>query len=77
MKIIVLLKYLSNFFRIPEMPLINYEINSILIWHANCFRTADPVDNQAPTFALADTKLCIPVVTLSTQGSAKLLQQLK
>ena len=30
-----------------------------------------------PTFAVTDTKLYIPVVTLSTQENAKLLDQLK
>ena len=33
--------------------------------------------NQAATFAVTDTKLYVPVVTLSTQDNAKLLQQLK
>ena len=30
-----------------------------------------------PTFTIADTKLYVPVVTLSTQDNAKLLEQLK
>ena len=33
--------------------------------------------NQEPKFAIPDTKLYIPVVTLSAQYNAKLLQQLK
>ena len=33
---IVLLKYLSNFWKFLEMPLINYEINLILTWPENC-----------------------------------------
>ena len=33
--------------------------------------------NPATTFARTDTKLLVPVVTLSTQDNAKLLQQLK
>ena len=33
--------------------------------------------NQAATFAITDTKLYVPVVTLSTQDNAKLFQQLK
>ena len=33
--------------------------------------------NQAKTLAITDTKLHVPVVTLSTQDNAKLLQQLK
>ena len=59
------------------MPLINCEINLILTWSANCFIIDDPVNNQMPTFELTDTKLYVPVVTLSTQVNSKLLQQLK
>ena len=33
--------------------------------------------NQATTFAMTDTKLYVPVVTLSTPDDAKLLQKLK
>ena len=32
---------------------------------------------SAERFAITDTKLYVPVVTLSAQGDAKLLQQLK
>ena len=35
-EIMVPLKYLSNFWRTLEMPLINCEINLILTWSANC-----------------------------------------
>ena len=35
-------------------------------------------NNTKPTtFAITDTKLYVPVITLSTQDKAKLLQQLK
>ena len=33
--------------------------------------------NQVPTFTVTDTKLYVPVVTLSTQNNSKLLGQLK
>ena len=36
-EIMVLLKYLSNFWRTLEMALINCEINLILTWSTNCF----------------------------------------
>ena len=45
------------------MPLINYEINLILTWSANCVISNSAV-NQATTFAITDTKLYVPVVTL-------------
>ena len=41
------------------------------------FYNRDSVNNQVPTFALLDTQLYVPVVTLSTQDNEKLLQQLK
>ena len=75
-EIMVPLKYLSNFWRTLEMPLINCEINLILKWSANCVFVSTNVANQNATF-LIDAKLHVPVVTLSTQDNAKLLQQLK
>ena len=36
-----------------------------------------PIDGQEPTFTITDTKLYGTVVTLSTQGNTKLLEQLK
>ena len=71
------IKYLSNFWRTLEMPLINCQINLILTWNANCVIVSTNVENQNATFAITDTKLYVPVVTLSTQDNAKLLQQLK
>ena len=68
------LKYLSNFWRTLEMPLINCEVNLILTWSSTCVIT---VSNSVGTFAITDTKLYVPVVTLSTQENTKFLQQLK
>ena len=59
------------------MLVINYEINLILTWSANCFAVAETANNQAPPFAITNTKLYILMVTLSTQDNTKLLQQLK
>ena len=75
-EIIVKLRYLSNFWTTLEMSFINCEINLILIWLANCIIKSGGVD-QATTFAITDTKLYVPVVTLSTEHNAKQLQQLK
>ena len=68
------LKYLSNFWRTLEMSLINCEVNLILTWSKDCAITNS---TGAEKFAITDTKLYVPVVTLSTQGNIKLLQQLK
>ena len=73
-EIIVPLKYLSNFWRTLEMPLINCEVNIILTWSKDCLITSS---NGAGKFAITETKLYVPVVALSTQDNAKLLQQLK
>ena len=73
-EIMVPLKYLSNFWRTLEMPLINCEVNLILTWSSTCVITNS---NGAGTFAINDTKLYVPVVTLSTQENTKFLQQLK
>ena len=56
------------------MPLINCEVNLILIWSSTCVITDS---TGAGTFEITDTKLYVPAMTLSTQENAKLLQQLK
>ena len=73
----VLLKYLNNFWGALEMPLISYKINLIPSWSVNCFIVANPINNKDPTFAIVDAKLYVPVLTLSAQNNAELLQQLK
>ena len=73
-EIMVPLKYLSNFWRTLEMPLINCEVNPILTWSSTCVITNS---DGVGTFAITDTKLYVPVVTLSTQENTKFLQQLK
>ena len=70
------LKYLSNFWRTLEMPLINCEVNLILTWSSTCVLIAINIPNQNATFAITDTKLYVPVVTLSTQENAKFLQKI-
>ena len=55
------------------MPLINCEVNLILTWSRDCVVTNS---TGAAKFAITETKLYVPVVTLSTQDNAKLLQKL-
>ena len=76
-EIMVPLIYLSNLWRTLEMPLIDCEINLILTWSANCVIVSINNANQNATFAITNTRVYVPVVTLSTQKNAKLLQQLK
>ena len=76
-EIIVPLKYLSNFWRTLEMPLINCEVNLILTWSSTCVLIATNTPNQNATFAITDTKLYVLEVNLSTQENTKFFQQLK
>ena len=47
------------------------------MWSTNCVIVSTNVANQNATFVITDTKLYVPVVTLSTQENAWLLQQFK
>ena len=68
------LKYLSDFWRTLEMPLINCRVNLILTWSSIC---VIPDSTGAGTFVIRDAKLYVPVVTLPTKDNAKLLKQLQ
>ena len=74
MEIVVPLKYLSNFWRSLEMPLINTEVNLILSWSKNCILTPNA---GVTTFAITDSRLYVSEVGLSSDDNQKLLQQLK
>ena len=76
-EIMVPLKYLSNFWRTLEMPLINCEIQLTLTWSRNFVIISTDVENQILTFTITETTLHVPAVTLSTQDNAKLLPQKK
>ena len=91
-KVVVPLKHLSNFWRNLNIPLINCEVEVILTWFKNCVlidkstREANyavhpnvyEIDNLENTiFEITDTKLYVPVVTLSKENDIKLLEQLK
>ena len=69
-KIIVPLKYLSNFSRSLEMPLINCKISLESNWNNNCvmygadtYAVGDNANNRETTFQITSTKLYVPVVT--------------
>ena len=69
-KVVVPLKYLSNFFRSLEMPLINCKIKLNLTWKKGCVVSTDddvaaPKLANNPVLIINNTKLYIPVVTLS------------
>ena len=56
------------------VPLISYEVNLIVTWSEDCVIINSTGKGK---FKITETKLYVPVVTLSTQDKAKLLQQLK
>ena len=70
-KIIVPLKYLSNFWRTLEMPLINCEVSLFFTWSLTCVITNSTGEGR---FTITDTKRYVPVVTLSTQDNANFFQ---
>ena len=51
------LKYLSNFWRTPEMSLINCEVELILTWSANCVIIYTVVANQVTIIRITETNL--------------------
>ena len=72
-QIVVPLNYFNNFWRSREMPLINCKVYLELNWIEDCILSS--AGNTAK-FAITDTKLHVPIVTLSTKGSANLAKQL-
>ena len=68
---VVSLKYLGNFWKIIEMPFVNWEVHLQLNWSAN-FTIANLTGSK--TFVITDAKHHILVVTLPTQDNIKLLE---
>ena len=88
-EIAIPLKYLGNFWRSLDIPLINCKITLILSWYKECvlvgkaFRgppaaAANRINSPTSAkFEITDCKLCVPVVTLSAENDNELLEQLK
>ena len=71
-KVVVPLKYLSNFFRPIETPLINCKIKLSLTWKKECVLSTD-IGNAV--FIINGTKLYVPVVTLSKEDNKDFIEQ--
>ena len=71
-KIFVPLKHLSNFFRSLEMPLINCKIKLNLTWKKECVLSTGDGD---AVFIINDTKMYVPVVTLSKEDNKNFIEQ--
>ena len=72
LKLAVPIKYLSNFFRSLEMPLINCKIKLNLAWKKECVLSTDAAN---AVFIINDTKLYVPVVTLSKEDNKDFIEQ--
>ena len=73
-KVVVPLKHLSNFFRSLEMPLINCKIKLNLTWKKECVLSTGAGE---AVFIINDTKLYVPVVTLSKEDNKDFIEQKK
>ena len=71
-KIVVPLKYLTNFWRSLEMPLINCKVELSSKWYERCLLTAA----TTAIFTITDAKLYVPIVTLSIEDNSKLTKLL-
>ena len=71
-KIVVPLKYLSNYFRSLEMPLINCKIKLNLTWKRECVLSTGVGET---VFIINDTRLYVPVVTLSKEYNKDSIEQ--
>ena len=68
-RIVLPLKYLSNFGSLLEMPLINCKVQLSLSWDPNCVLSYLV---GTSTFTITDVNLYVPIVILSTEDKAKL-----
>ena len=80
-RIAVPLEYFSNSWRSLEMPLFNCKIELKLKWTKYCVLTVAGDDNTDTNlnnviFTIKDTKLFVPVVTLSANDNKKLSKPL-
>ena len=76
-KLVLPLKYVRNFFRSLEMPLVNCKIDLELTWHKDCMiSSVNAAANHVVSFMITDTKFYVPVVTLSTKDDSNLTKQL-
>ena len=71
-KVVVPLKYLSNFFRSLKMPLTNCKIKLNLTWKKECVLSTDAGN---VVFIINDTKMYVPVVTLSKEDNKDFIEQ--
>ena len=89
-EVVVPLKYLSNFWRSLDLPLINCETELDLSWSKECIKSEISIIPRMPpvqdvtaiqttsaTFQISNGKLYVPVVTLSINDNIKFLENIK
>ena len=74
---VVTLNYLSNFWRLLEMPLINCKLELNFKWKEHCVLAAVGDDSTISDpsniiFTIKDTKLYDPALTLSAKDNKKI-----
>ena len=62
-------KYLSNFWRTLEIPLINCKVHLQLNWIEDCILSSD---GDSVKFKITDAKLHVPIMTLSAKDNVNL-----
>ena len=72
--IVVTLKYLSNFFRLIEISMINCKVELKLKWKMFWVLVMAGANNGNANsntifFTIKETKICVPAVTLSGKGN--------
>ena len=82
-EIAVPLKYLSNFWRSLELPLIFCDVELELRWKKNCILVDNIVGNAVDVnitggeFIIENAKLYVPAITLENNDNVKFLDNLK
>ena len=70
-EVVVLLKYLSNFWRSLDLPLINCETEINLKWTKNCVLIEEEGNITGAGFTITRTKLYVPVASFSINYNIK------
>ena len=76
-EVTIALKYLCNFWRYLDLPLINCETELDLSWTKDCVLIEHHNSIIGVNFMITSTKLYVPVVILSINDNIKYLENVK
>ena len=71
------LKYLSNFWRSLDLPLINCEMELVLSWTKDCVLIGQNNNITDMNFVITCSKLYVPIVNLYINDNIKFLENIK